>query len=76
MLNAPGFTVIQTLSALAGVTAYAYFAAKGCDPLYTKEITNANQVLSEYIFVFIHALKVEETFVFISLTLLRSRPLT
>ena len=45
LLCAPGFTVLMTLSSLAGITAYAYFAAKGCDPLYTKEITNANQVI-------------------------------
>ena len=36
--------MIIFLTCLAGITVFAYYATKGCDPLTSKQIKNANQV--------------------------------
>lgn len=44
LLNAPAIAVMYTLTCLCGLTVYAYYADKGCDPLNNGEITSSNQV--------------------------------
>ncbi|XP_021372063.1 sodium-coupled monocarboxylate transporter 1-like [Mizuhopecten yessoensis] len=41
----PAFLFTMSLAAFEGIIAYAYFYTKGCDPLASKQITNANQVI-------------------------------
>ncbi|XP_069104335.1 sodium-dependent multivitamin transporter-like isoform X2 [Argopecten irradians] len=41
----PAFLFTMSLAAFEGMIAYAYFYAKGCDPLASKQISNPNQVI-------------------------------
>ncbi len=40
----PGAIVFMSLSCLAGVSMFAYFTQKGCDPLRGGQIKDVNQV--------------------------------
>ena len=41
--------MVYTLTCLCGLTVYAYYADKGCDPLRNKEIASSNQLLPHFI---------------------------
>lgn len=45
-ISIPGFVILQILVMLEGLVAYAYFTAKGCDPLASGQISNPNQIIS------------------------------
>lgn len=44
LLNIVIVSMIMFLTCLAGITVFAYYATKGCDPLSSHQIKNANQV--------------------------------
>lgn len=44
LMNSPAFMLSGGLSCFIGFVAFAYYADKGCDPLKSKQIYNANQV--------------------------------
>ncbi|XP_069104339.1 sodium-coupled monocarboxylate transporter 1-like [Argopecten irradians] len=41
----PGFLFTMSLAAFEGLVVFAYFYSKGCDPLESEQISNANQIL-------------------------------
>ncbi|XP_069129713.1 sodium-dependent multivitamin transporter-like [Argopecten irradians] len=45
LLSGPAFLVTMSLACGEGLVAYAYFTAKGCDPLVSKTAPNPNQLL-------------------------------
>lgn len=45
LLNCLGLFLMVTTACLAGVSVFAYYASKGCDPYTSKEIKNTNQVM-------------------------------
>ncbi|XP_046559453.1 sodium-coupled monocarboxylate transporter 1-like isoform X2 [Haliotis rubra] len=49
MLNVIGILVLLTTVCLAGITTFAYYAKKGCDPLSAKYISNANQLIPYFV---------------------------
>ncbi|XP_048251305.1 sodium-coupled monocarboxylate transporter 1-like isoform X2 [Haliotis rufescens] len=49
LLNVIGILVLLTLVCLAGITVFAYYAKKGCDPLSAKSISNANQLTPYFV---------------------------
>ena len=44
LLNCPAIVLIYTLTCLAGLTVFAYYSEKGCDPLANGDIESSNQV--------------------------------
>jgi len=48
-LNIPFLVVINILSSLVGLVIYAHYADKKCDPLKSKAINNANQLVPYYV---------------------------
>ncbi len=44
LMNAVGVLLLLTVLCLAGITVFAYYAIRGCDPLSAKYIGNSNQV--------------------------------
>ena len=44
MLAGPAFVVTMGLASGEGIVAYAYYTAKGCDPIKGQTISNPNQV--------------------------------
>ena len=44
LFSGPAFFITLSLAAMEGVVAYAYYFTKGCDPLTSGKIKNANQV--------------------------------
>ncbi|XP_071093128.1 sodium-coupled monocarboxylate transporter 1-like isoform X1 [Haliotis cracherodii] len=49
MLNAAGVLILLTILCLAGITIFAYYAIRGCDPLSAKYIGNSNQLLPYFV---------------------------
>ncbi|XP_021348233.1 sodium-coupled monocarboxylate transporter 1-like [Mizuhopecten yessoensis] len=45
LVSGPGFLLSVSLACGVGLVAYAYFTAKGCDPLQSKQLSNPNQLL-------------------------------
>ena len=46
-VNGPLFAFLTTISLIAGMVAFAFFATKECDPLEAGVLPNANQVIYE-----------------------------
>ena len=44
LLNCVGLFLMVTTACLVGITVFAFYAMKGCDPYTSKEIQNTNQV--------------------------------
>ncbi|XP_052084212.1 sodium-coupled monocarboxylate transporter 1-like [Mytilus californianus] len=49
MLNCVGVFIMITTSCVAGISVFAYYAEKGCDPLANKDIKNSNQIIPYFV---------------------------
>ncbi|ESO87861.1 hypothetical protein LOTGIDRAFT_179213 [Lottia gigantea] len=49
MLNVIGVIILLTLTALAGIVVFAYYAQKGCDPLSAGYVSNSNQLIPYFV---------------------------
>lgn len=49
LLNIVIVSMIMFLTCLAGITVFAYYATKGCDPLSSHQIKNANQIIPFFV---------------------------
>ncbi|XP_046557622.1 sodium-coupled monocarboxylate transporter 1-like [Haliotis rubra] len=49
LMNAVGVLLMLTILCLAGITIFAYYAIRGCDPLSAKYIGNSNQLLPYFV---------------------------
>lgn len=54
LLNCLGLFLMVTTACLAGVSVFAYYAAKGCDPYTSKEIKNTNQIIPLFVIQLLH----------------------
>lgn len=49
LLNIIVVSAIIFLACVAGITVFAYYATKGCDPLSSQQIQNANQIIPLFV---------------------------
>ncbi|PVD36488.1 hypothetical protein C0Q70_03472 [Pomacea canaliculata] len=49
LLNTIGVFILVLITCLAGVAMFAYYADKGCDPLTSKKVANANQLIPYFV---------------------------
>ncbi|XP_048251446.1 sodium-coupled monocarboxylate transporter 1-like [Haliotis rufescens] len=49
ILNIVGVILLMTSVCLAGIIMFAYYAKKGCDPLFAKKVSNANQLMAYFV---------------------------
>lgn len=49
LLNIPTMGLLFLLTALAGIVMFAYYAMEGCDPLTSKRVSNANQLMPTFV---------------------------
>lgn len=54
LLNCLGLFLMVTTACLAGVSVFAYYASKGCDPYTSKEIKNTNQIIPLFVIQMLH----------------------
>ena len=55
-IAAPVYSFIWILSMFQGVTIYAYFSEKGCDPLASGQVSNLNQIIPYTVMKLFHDL--------------------
>ena len=49
LLTGPMFATFAALSVGAGMTAFAFYSKRGCDPYEAQFITNGNQILPYFV---------------------------
>ncbi|XP_052788010.1 sodium-coupled monocarboxylate transporter 1-like [Mya arenaria] len=49
LLNIAGVIILMTVTSLAGVVMFAYYAQKGCDPLSNNQVDNSNQLVPYFV---------------------------
>lgn len=49
MMNCLGVFILLTSACVAGISVFAYYADKGCDPLANKDIRNPNQIVPYFV---------------------------
>ncbi|KAL5020353.1 hypothetical protein ScPMuIL_003245 [Solemya velum] len=49
LLNILGVIILLTVTCLAGIVIFAYYAQKGCDPISSGEINNPNQLVPYFV---------------------------
>ncbi|KAL4216282.1 Sodium-coupled monocarboxylate transporter 1 [Mactra antiquata] len=49
LLNIIGVIVLVTVTSLAGIVMFAYYAQKGCDPLTNENVENSNQLIPYFV---------------------------
>ncbi|XP_022311982.2 sodium-coupled monocarboxylate transporter 1-like [Crassostrea virginica] len=49
LLNCVGLFLMVTTACLVGITVFAFYAMKGCDPYTSKEIQNTNQIIPLFV---------------------------
>ena len=49
LLNIGGLIILLTVTSLAGIVMFAYYAQKGCDPLSYNDISNSNQLIPYFV---------------------------
>ncbi|XP_069102394.1 sodium-coupled monocarboxylate transporter 1-like isoform X2 [Argopecten irradians] len=49
LLNIIGVFVLVTITCLAGIVVFAYYAEKGCDPLSNEDVSNSNQIIPFFV---------------------------
>ncbi|XP_076089792.1 sodium-coupled monocarboxylate transporter 1-like [Mytilus galloprovincialis] len=49
MMNCVGVFIMITMSCVAGISVFAYYADKGCDPLANTDIKNSNQIIPYFV---------------------------
>lgn len=53
LLNILGVFILVTITCLAGIVVFAYYAEKGCDPLTNGDVSNSNQVRTQQALILI-----------------------
>ncbi|XP_053387058.1 sodium-coupled monocarboxylate transporter 1-like [Mercenaria mercenaria] len=49
LLNVFGVIILVTLTSLAGIVMFAFYAQKGCDPLTSNTVSNSNQLIPYFV---------------------------
>ncbi|XP_060082920.1 sodium-coupled monocarboxylate transporter 1-like [Ylistrum balloti] len=49
LLNIIGVFILVTITCLAGIVVFAYYAEKGCDPLSNGDVSNSNQIIPFFV---------------------------
>lgn len=49
LLNVLGVIILVTVTSLAGIVMFAYYAQKGCDPLTSEKVSNSNQLIPYFV---------------------------
>ncbi|XP_013413179.1 sodium-coupled monocarboxylate transporter 2-like isoform X1 [Lingula anatina] len=49
LMNAPIITIIWSLTCMVGMTMFAYYSQKGCDPLAAGYVSNPNQLIMYFL---------------------------
>ncbi|XP_056003297.1 sodium-coupled monocarboxylate transporter 2-like isoform X2 [Ostrea edulis] len=49
LLNCVGVCVMVTCACVAGISVFAYYVMKGCDPYTNKDIQNTNQIIPNFV---------------------------
>jgi uncharacterized membrane-anchored protein len=49
LLNVLGVIILVTVTSLAGIVMFAYYAQKGCDPLTSDKVSNSNQLIPYFV---------------------------
>ena len=49
LLNIGGVIILLTVTSLAGIVMFAYYAQKGCDPLSNDDVSNSNQLIPYFV---------------------------
>ncbi|XP_061170771.1 sodium-coupled monocarboxylate transporter 1-like isoform X2 [Saccostrea echinata] len=54
LLNCVGLFIMVTTACLAGISVFAFYAMKGCDPYTNKEIKSSNQIIPLFVIQMLH----------------------